>query len=265
MNHKQREEFLARYGGWAVVTGASSGIGRECALWLAHTGLKVVLVARREADLQALATEITARDAVEVRVVAADLAGPAGLAAVESATAGLDVGLLVAAAGFGSAGAFLDTGLSDELNMLDVNCRAVLIQSRHFGERFARRGRGGLVLFGSLVGFQGAPLAANYAATKAYVQTLAEGLHVELAPRGVDVLAAAPGPVRSGFGARARMTMGAADNPTRVARATLQALGHGMTVTPGPLGKLLTWSLMTAPRSLRTRIMGKIMAGMAKG
>jgi short-subunit dehydrogenase len=264
MNMQNAEKFLARYGPWAVVTGASSGIGRECAHWLTRAGLKVVLVARREGDLQALAAEITARDKVEVRVVAADLAGLAGIAAVEAATADLDVGLLVAAAGFGTLGEFLDAGLAEEINMLDVNCRAVLIQSRHFGERFARRGRGGLVLFGSLVGFQGAPLAANYAATKAYVQTLAEGLHVELAPREVDVLAAAPGPVRSGFGDRAKMKMGATDNPAAVASATLRALGRGMTVTPGPLGKLLTWSLMTAPRSLRTRIMGKIMAGMTK-
>ncbi len=126
-----------------------------------------------------------------------------------------------------------------------------------------RRGRGGLVLFGSLVGFQGAPWAANYAATKAYVQTLAEGLHVELAARGVDVIASAPGPVHSGFAAQARMTMSAAEQPAPVARATMEALGRKMTVTPGVLSKFLTFSLMAAPRSLRSRIMGRIMRGMA--
>ena len=106
----------------------------------------------------------------------------------------LDVGLLVAAAGFGTSGPFLDSDLTQELEMLDVNCRALLSQSLHFGRRFAERGRGGLILLASLVGFQGAPFSANYAATKAYVQSLAEALHVELALRGVDVLASAPGP-----------------------------------------------------------------------
>lgn len=262
MNTQQAMDFKNRYGPWAVVTGASSGIGRACAEWLAAAGLNLVLVARRGDALQALARELGGGDTI--KVVVADLAEPAGLTAVETATAGLDVGLLVAAAGYGTSGEFLRGHPGEELAMLDVNCRAVLVQSRHFGQRFAERGRGGLVLFGSLVGFQGAPMAANYAATKAYVQTLGEGLHVELAPLGVDVLVSAPGPVRSGFADRARMQMGAADQPGAVARATMKALGHRMTVTPGPLGKVLTWSLATAPRSLRTRIMGKIMGGMAR-
>lgn len=100
--------------------------------------------------------------------------------------------------------------------------------------------------------------------TKAYVQTFAEALHVELAPKGVDVLSSAPGPVESGFAARADMKMGAAEKPETVARATVNALGKKMTVTPGALSKLLTWSLMGAPRGLRVRIMGKIMGGMTK-
>ena len=264
MNTHQALQFKNHFGPWAIVTGATSGIGLACARELASFGLNLVLVARREPELISLAAELGA-PGVETRVVAADLGTPAGLAQVESATAGLDVGLLVAAAGFGTSGSFLAGSLADELAMLDLNCRAGLQQSLHFGRRFATRGRGGLILFGSLVGFQGAPMAAHYAATKAYVQTLGEALHVEFAPLGVEVLVAAPGPVHSGFGARARMKMGAADSPTVVARATLAALGHRMTVTPGPLGKFLTWSLMTAPRSLRTRMMGKIMGGMARG
>jgi len=136
--------------------------------------------------------------------------------------------------------------------------------SLHFGRRFAQRGRGGLILFGSLVGYQGAPRAGHYAATKAYVQTLAEALHVELAPKGVAVLSSAPGPVRPGFASRARMHMGAAETPEIVAQATLNALGMRMTATPGILSKILTGSLMVAPRSLRVRIMGRIMGGMTK-
>jgi len=254
--------FQQRYGPWAVVTGASSGIGRAIAEALAASGLSLVLVARDLGELDRLATALGGADRAPCRVLAADLASAEGVAALEAATADLDVGLFVGAAGFGTAGAFLDANPADELAMLYVNCRAVLALSLHFGRRLAQRGRGGMVLFGSLVGFQGTPRAAHYAATKAYVQSLGEGLHVELAARGVDVLVAAPGPVRTGFGARARMRMGAADKPEAVARATLAALGRKMTVTPGPISKLLTFALMTAPRGLRVRIMGKIMGGM---
>lgn len=263
MNTKQALDFKIRYGPWALVTGASSGLGQACARELAATGLNLVLVARHGHALRTLADELGAPGG-EMRPVIADLARAEGLAAVEDATRNLDVGLAVLAAGCGTSGSFHDADLPDELAMLDLNCRAVLRQSRYFGRRFARRGRGGLVLFGSLLGFQGAPHAAHYAATKAYVQTLGEGLHVELAPRGVDVLVAAPGPVHTGFAARARMSMFAADRPDVVARATVAALGRRMTVTPGPLGKFLTWSLMTAPRPWRTRIMGRIMGGMTQ-
>jgi short-subunit dehydrogenase len=264
MNQQKIEKFQTQYGKWAVVTGASSGIGRAMATELAAKGLNLLLVARRPAELEQVAKYLSARHGVETRMLAADLATAPALTQIESETKDLDIGLLVAAAGFGTAGNFLDAKMEDELAMLDVNCRAVMQLSLHFGKRFAERGRGGLILFGSLVGYQGTPHAAHYAATKAYVQTLAEALHVELAPKGVDVLSSAPGPVKSGFGARADMKMGAAEKPETVARVTLNALGKKMTVTPGALSKFLTWSLMTAPRSLRVRIMGQIMGGMTK-
>jgi short-subunit dehydrogenase len=264
MNQQKIEKFQTQYGKWAVVTGASSGIGRAMATELAAKGLNLVLVARRQAELEQVAKHLSAHYGVETRVLVADLATAAALTQIETHTKNLDVGLLVAAAGFGTAGNFLDAKLADELSMLDVNCRAVMQLSLHFGNRFAQRGRGGLILFGSLVGYQGTPRAAHYAATKAYVQTFAEALHVELAPNDVDVLSSAPGPVNSGFAERADMKMGAAEKPETVARATLNALGKKMTVTPGTLSKILTWSLMTAPRGLRVRIMGKIMGGMTK-
>ena len=115
-----------------------------------------------------------------------------------SATDGLDVGLVAAVAGFGTSGRFVDNPLDRELDMVDVNCRAVVELSHHFARRFVAQRRGGLILMSSLVAFQGVPRAATYAATKAFIQTFAEGLRLELAPSGVDVVASAPGPVRSG-------------------------------------------------------------------
>ncbi len=260
----RQQRLLTKYGPWAVVTGASSGIGREIASMLAEAGLNLVLVARRRGVLERMAGDLGPRHGIEARVVTADMALEAGIGTVEAAARDLDVGMLVAAAGFGTSGPFLESSLETELEMLDVNCRAPLRMSLHFGRRFAGRGRGGIVLMSSLVGFQGTPNAAHYAATKAYVQTLAEALHTELAPLGVDVLASAPGPTNSGFASRAGMRMGAALEPADVARGTLEALGRTATVLPGPLTKLLTYSLAPLPRRARVGIMGRVMGNMTK-
>jgi short-subunit dehydrogenase len=256
----RRAARLARYGPWAVVTGATSGIGHAIAVELARAGLGLVLAARDASALAAVRNELGGM--VQVHSVAADLSTTDGVKTLTRATAGLDVGLLVSAAGSGTSGRFLDGDPATELAMLDVNCRTTYRLCREFGARFARRGRGGVVLFGSIVGYQGAPRAAHYAATKAYVQTLGEGLHLELGSSGVDVLVSSPGPVHTGFAATAGMTMARAMRPEDVAVATLTALGRRTTVTPGGLSKLLRWSLATLPRNARTRVMGQVMAAM---
>src|SRR5262249_16668194 len=158
----------------AVVTGASSGIGREIALQLAESGLHLVLVARSKAALDQIAADLAARFGIETRVVDLDLAREASAESLRSATSDLDVGLLVAAAGFGTSGPFLDSSLEQELDMLSVNCRSLVATCWHFGRRLAVRGRGGMVLLSSILGFQGTPYSAHYGATKAYVQSLAE-------------------------------------------------------------------------------------------
>ncbi|MEM7138594.1 MAG: SDR family oxidoreductase [Myxococcota bacterium] len=253
-----------KYGPWAVVTGASDGIGREIACRLAEAGLHVVAVARRQARLRTLAQALQTNSDVQVRVVDADLSTDEGWQSVLRATTDLDVGLLVACAGFGGSGDFVDAELTHELEMVDVNCRALMALTHEYGRRFTEQGRGGMVLMSSLVAFQGVPRAAHYAATKAYVQALAEGLRIELAPRGVDVLASAPGPVHSGFASRADMEMGMGLYPVQVAQATLDALGRRTTVRPGWLSKFLEASLSLLPRSLRVRIMALVMGGMTK-
>lgn len=256
---------LHRYGPVAVVTGASDGIGRAFALELADSGFGLVLAARRRDRLDAVAVEVERRSRLAPVVVAGDLATDAGVEALASATSGLDVGLLVCAAGFGTSGPFHAADVANEQDMLRLNCESAMLTTHHFARRFVARGRGGIVLMSSLVAFQGVPRAAHYAATKAYVQTLAEGLARELAPLGVDILASAPGPVSTGFAARAAMTMGRTERPEVVARQTLAALGRKTTVRPGMLAKVLEAALAPLPRSGRVRIMQQVMRGMTRG
>ncbi len=251
-----------RYGPWAVVTGASEGIGKAFAQALAAQGLNLVLVARRQAALEGLANELTRQHGIASRVVAADLSQLDALDTVTTATADLEVGLLVAAAGFGTSGPLLASSSTLEVNMVDVNCTAVLVLAMHYGQRMVQRRRGGVVFMSSLLAFHGTPGAANYAATKAYVQSLAEGLRVEWAPLGVDVIASAPGPIATGFAARAKLQMNQALSPEVVARVTLAALGRRATVRPGWLSKLLGWSLALLPRWGAVQVVHRVMQGM---
>lgn len=253
---------LAQYGPWALITGASDGIGKAVAHRLAADGLDVILAARREAVLRAVAVEIERAHGVRTEVIAVDLSEPADVAALVAKTAGFDIGLAVLAAGFGAALPFTESPLDLELDMIAVNVTAVAHLSRVIGARMTARGRGALVLFGSILGWQGVPGQANYAATKAYVQTLAEGLHRELAAVGVDVLAVAPGPVHTGFAARAGLSMRSAASPDVVAKAVAQRLGRRVTVVPGLRARLLTTALAALPRPLRSQVLGHVVAGM---
>jgi len=262
---KPRSSRLDRYGPWAVITGASDGIGRAIATELAGEGFSLVLVARRKAILSEFAEDLAVKFGTQTRVIPADLGSKEGIRSVEVETKDLDVGLIVAAAGFGTSGPFLDGDLDAELDMISVNCEAIAALTHVFARRFVERGCGGIILMSSLVAFQGVPRATNYSATKAYVQSFAEGLAVELSPYGVDVVASAPGPVRSGFDKRAGMTLSMAQTTEQVAKGTLRALGRRVTVRPGFLAWALETSLAPLPRRGRTWMMTRVMAGMTGG
>jgi hypothetical protein len=181
-----------RYGPWAVVTGASSGIGRGFAHRLASSGFDVVLAARRTAALTELGGELSTAHGVEHRVVTVDLAEPHGPSELIRATSDLDVGLLVSNAGSGLPGHFLTHNLADLQRIVRLNSTAHMELAHHFGRRLVERGRGGMVLVSAGGALHGLPHMVNDSASKAYVLNLGEGLHYELAPAGVDVTVLLP-------------------------------------------------------------------------
>lgn len=264
LSNTTKARLRQTYGPWALITGASSGIGRELTIRLAEAGLNTVLVARREHLLRELGDDLHQRYSIDYKIIAVDVSHPEGIEDVILRTSKLDIGLLVAAAGFGTSGDFIHADLDDERDMLAVNCGALLALTHRFIQRFRTRKRSGIILLSSIVGFQGVPHAAHYAATKAYVQSLGEALYHELRPLGIDVLAAAPGPVDSGFASRANMQMNMTLKPTQVGIPILQALGKRSTVLPGFLTKFLVTSLRMVPRWGKVRIMAQVMRGMTK-
>lgn len=262
LSNSEKNRLKSKYGEWAIVTGASSGIGLELATQLAEAGLNLVINSRHLDKLQEVEKQLKANSKIEIIIVATDVSETDGINKIIQATKSLNMGLLVISAGYGTSGNFIDGSLHSEINMLKVNCEALLALTHYYSQQFVQQKRGGIILMSSMVAFQGVPYSTNYAATKAYVQTLAEGLAIELKPYGVDILAAAPGPVESGFSQRANMKMSMSMSPSQVGVPILKALGRKTTVLPGFLTKLLVYSLRTVPRWGKIKIMERVMGGM---
>ena len=264
LSETTKNRLYQNYGRYALVTGATSGIGKEIAYLLASAGFGLLIVARDEEQLQKVAGHLTSSYHINVSFLATDLSIKEGVHDLILFSEAFDIGLFVANAGFGTSGLFLESQLSQELNMLALNCESLMVLTHHFSQKLADRGKGGIILMSSMVGFQGTPHAAHYAATKAYVQSLGEALYHKLKEVNVDVLTASPGPVNTGFEERANMKMGKALRPSDVGVPILKALGKQSTVLPGLLTKILVYSLRTVPRWAKVRIMKKVMSGMTK-
>lgn len=185
--------FAERYGPWAVVAGASEGIGASFSRKLAAKGMNLVLVARRSEPLQALAAELRTKHPVHIEMLPLDLGRADAVSQMRAVTDGLDVGLLIYNAAYSPIGTFLGIEVEEHIKAVDVNVLAPLRMAHHFGRRFVQRGRGGIIVMSSMSGLQGTAMVANYAATKAYDAILAEGLWYELRGQGVDVLACLAG------------------------------------------------------------------------
>ncbi|MEM7484781.1 MAG: SDR family NAD(P)-dependent oxidoreductase [Bacteroidota bacterium] len=264
LSSRTKHRLLNTYGPWSLITGASSGIGEALAKKVAEAGLNVVLSGRNEEALQALSNHLENDFRIITEVVVADISTTTGIYKLIEELEDLPIGLFIASAGFGTSGVFIRSNLEAEIQMLQVNSLALMMLTHYFGRKFAQQKRGGIILMSSIVGFQGVPNAANYSATKAYVQSLGEALYHELKPYNVDVLAAAPGPVNSGFATIANMHMGSALKPEEIAVPILKALGKRSTIFPGALTKILILGLRTVPRWGKIKIMEMVMGNMTK-
>src|SRR5580704_670622 len=227
-------------GKWALITGASAGIGVAFAEELACGGTKLVLTARRKDRLETLAQRLTATYKVQTEVFAADLAEPSAPEKIFAFTKekGIEIDLLINNAGFGQYGEFPSVDLQRSLDMLQVNCSAVVHLTRLFLPPMIARRRGDVLILASTASFQAVPYISTYAATKAFDLLFAEGLAEEMKPYGIRVCALCPGSTESEFHTVSGQEkyQRRAETAEKVARTGLKALAAGKSYVISGLG-----------------------------
>lgn len=253
----------------ALITGASGGIGAAFASALAAQGTDLVLVARSEDKLRAVAGKLVREHGRNVQVIAMDLAKPGAAAALRKATDALDmpVDLLINNAGFGTVGAFSVQDPAREAEEIALNVGAVVDLSHAYLPGMLERAHGAIVNIASAAAFQPMPYMSVYAATKAFVYSFSDGLWAECAGRGVHVMAVCPGPVDTGFfeatgnhGMRDMVPKGTIISAEAVVAESLAGLAaRRRLVLPGTMNKASAALSSVVPRALLTRAIGKFM------
>jgi uncharacterized protein len=248
--------FAARYGGWALITGASSGIGRAMAEQVAASGMPCLILSNEPEALERTQGELVAAHGVEVESLCLDLAEPDVGHRVRAHLGDRELGLLVSNASFGRTGPFGSDDLATYRRMLAVNVDAYVALAHEFVAPMVKRGRGALVFVSSLNSLvPGIGGSAVYSATKAFETSFACGLWQELLGTDVDVLLVVPGPTRTGFQAEAGTKVASwAMDPAAVAAGALPQLGKCLIYVAGEANQILASSLQRLALEPRVEI-----------
>lgn len=224
--------FKEKYGPWALVTGASSGLGVEYADQLAKKGLNLILIARREEMMSELAEKIQNKYPIQVKIIPLDLSKEGFYSELSEKIGDLEIGLVVNNAGMNSEGHFYRADLDRNIQMIRLNMEAPFIIAFEMGKKLIERGKGGIIFTASSSSFQATPYLSHYGATKAYLLSLAESMNYEFKDKGVDVIALCPGMTES------EMTKSMKGSPlvmkaAPVVKLALDNLGKEAYVVPG--------------------------------
>lgn len=251
----------------ALITGASSGIGAAFARYHASKGGDVILTARRDAELNALKSELETAHVITAHVFALDLGAQGGAQALYDATkaAGLSVDILINNAGFGGQGAFVERSLDADLAMIDLNVKALVALTHLIANDMVTQGIGKILHVGSTAGFMPGPLQATYFATKAYVNSFSQALDEELRPKGVTSTVLAPGYVETEFAKSADLegtglVKGGGATADSAAKHGYDAMMNGklVTINDGQLRFMINWIMPFLPLRSKLKMVRKM-------
>lgn len=256
-------KFKEKYGKWALVTGATSGIGKALAYQLAENGVNIILVARKEKELKSEADSLQTKYKVETKIISADLSKEEGIKSIIASSKDLEVGLLILAAGLEVNGAFEKLDIQKELQLIQINISATVHLTHHFIPPMIKRGKGGVLLVSSLSGHMPNPYFANYAGSKSYALNFGASLYGELKPKGIDIAVLSPGltdtPMIVDNGVDWSKTPMTALSPEIVAAAGLNALGNKFLAVPGRKNKMMAAMAKHSPLHVQAKMNEKMM------
>lgn len=256
------EKYKDKYGDYALITGASSGIGKEFAEQLAAKGLNLVLVARRKEKLDDLALKLETKNKIKVKSVALDLLEEKAIETLISETKDLNIGLLIPNAGMEAHGDFVNNDFETESKVVKLNTLIPMQLSHVFGQKMVQQKKGGIIFISSTFGHQSVPYFANYSATKAYILSIGQALNYEFKKSGVDVTVLSPGLTKTemvdgmndmDFGKMPIVEM----EVKPVVKKALKALGRKQATIPGARNIFMdVMGKFTTPRWMLTNMFG---------
>jgi len=254
------QNLKTKYGDTALVTGASSGIGKAFATALAKQGVKPILVARNLQRLQALADELKANYNINTPLYSVDLSDIEAVRAFTKTIDNYDISVFVHSAGLENNGSFIKIAAEKELNVINVNVVATYVLTKYFAEKMSKKRRGGILLVSSMIGLMPSPYFSNYTASKAYTHYLGTSLTTELKEHNVDVSVLAPGltdtPMKDSTGVDwAKMPM-ASMTPERVAQLALGKLGKTSSIIPGLMNQMMVVMARLSPQKIFSSMNG---------
>lgn len=254
------EYLKTKYGNWALITGASSGIGEEFAKVLASKGMNLVLVARRKERLQNLSERLTKLYGIVVVISNVDLTSENFMDQIIMDVGGREISILINSAGIGKPGEFENEDMSYDTDVININCLAPLILTNYFSKKMITQKKGAIIFLGSIVAYQPTPYMSSYAATKSFIYSLGNALWYELRKHNIDVLTINPGNTLTEFN---RMVLDDQSILTRTAQqvvaTSLKALGRKPNEIDGFINKVMTFLLKIGSVRWITLVKGKIM------
>lgn len=252
-----------KYGGWALITGASSGIGAEFAERLGEMGFNLILTARREDRLNELSDKIKKSKSVDVQIVKAGLSYEDEVYRLIEEVGDKEVGMLINNAGYGSTGNFTFNDPQFEIDMVKLSCVTPTILTHHYSRKMKERNKGAIIFLGSVVAMQPVPMMAVYSASKVFNSYMGDALWYELKKYNIDVLSVNPGGTKTGFQRIAEIEGGPfVRTPQQVVSTSLDALGRKPSAIDGFPNKLMAFFTKLMPRKLQVSIAGNIAAKM---